>query len=102
MGVFGAYLAVKLRDPAGLIGGALCLTPYAHAYDLAPLAPIAAGWLFERARFGWSRAVAGGALLAGLVATPAAVLAFFAALAVIDWRWRPAPAEAEAAPALGR
>ena len=73
---------------SGLVGGALCLTPYAHAYDLAPLAPLAASWLSAaRARLGPRRA--GGALLAGLVATPAAALAFVAALAVLPTpRWR--------------
>lgn len=86
MGLLGLYLALASRDLVGLIGGAFCLTPYAHAYDLAPLAPLAAMWLFDRTQYGWSRAVAGGALLAGLVATPAASLAFFAAMAALASR----------------
>jgi hypothetical protein len=80
---FGVYLALTTRDLLGLVGGALCLTPYAHAYDLAPLTPVAASWLLERKTHGWGRAVAGGALLAGLVATPAAALAFLAGLAAL-------------------
>jgi hypothetical protein len=103
VGGFGVLLAARSRDLVGLFGGALCLTPYAHAYDLAPLAPVAAAWLFAPREHGWGRAAAGGALLAGVVATPAAALAFVAALAVFHARWPglrlPAPlAPAEAAP----
>ncbi len=87
MGAVGVVLAAKSRDLVGLIGGALCLTPYAHAYDLAPLSPLAAAWLFAPRVHGWGRAAAGGALLAGLVATPAAALAFVAALLVFHVRW---------------
>ncbi|MGH6970928.1 MAG: hypothetical protein ACREEQ_04895, partial [Caulobacteraceae bacterium] len=61
--------------------------PYAHGYDLAPLAPVAAAWLFDARRYGWGRAGAGGALLAGLVASPAAALAFLLALAVLGASW---------------
>jgi hypothetical protein len=86
VGVFGLALALTSRDLVGLVGGALCLTPYAHAYDLVPLTPLAASWLFERKTHGWGLAIAGGALLGGLVATPAAALAFFAALAALRWR----------------
>ncbi|MFI4934230.1 MAG: glycosyltransferase family 87 protein [Caulobacterales bacterium] len=89
LAVFGVYLAWSSRNLVGLIGGALCLTPYAHAYDLAPLAPLAASWLFERKKLGWGHAGAGGALLAGLVATPAAVLAFLVAIALFQSRWWP-------------
>jgi len=85
----GLYLAVRQRNLIGLVGGAFCLTPYAHAYDLAPIAPIATAWLFDPRRWGWDRAAAGGALLAGLVATPAAVLAFFIAAALFDQPWWP-------------
>jgi hypothetical protein len=93
---FGVYLAVTQRNLIGLVGGAFCLTPYAHAYDLAPLAPVAAAWLFDPRRHGWDRAAAGGALLAGLVATPASVLAFFAATALFAQRWWPLRAESAA------
>jgi multidrug transporter EmrE-like cation transporter len=89
VGVFGLYLALTSRDLVGLVGGALCLTPYAHGYDLAPLTPLAASWLFERRTHGWGLAVAGGALLAGLVATPVAALAFFGGVAVMRSRLWP-------------
>jgi hypothetical protein len=71
-----------------MVGGAFCLTPYAHGYDLAPLVPLAAAWLFERRAHGWGLAAAGGALLAGLVASPTAACAFFGALALIQSPWR--------------
>ncbi|HEY1751876.1 MAG TPA: glycosyltransferase family 87 protein [Caulobacteraceae bacterium] len=99
MALLGVALAVRSRDLVGLVGGAMCVSPYAHAYDLAPLAPLAAAWLFDRARHGWGRAICGGALLAGLVATPAAALAFFAAQAALGVRWRPARPASEPAPA---
>jgi hypothetical protein len=86
---FGLFLAIRQRNLIGLVGGAFCLTPYAHAYDLAPIAPIAAAWLLDPRRWGWDRAAAGGALLAGVVATPASVLAFFAAVALFDQPWWP-------------
>ncbi|HXQ14751.1 MAG TPA: glycosyltransferase family 87 protein [Caulobacteraceae bacterium] len=89
VGALGLYLAVTSRDLVGLVGGALCLAPYAHGYDLAPLTPLAASWLLQRRVNGWGHAIAGGALLAGLVATPAAALAFVAALAVFQSRWWP-------------
>lgn len=85
----GLALALARRDLMGLVGGAFCLTPYAHAYDLAPIAPVAAAWLIDPRRHGWDRAAAGGALLAGLVSGPATVLAFFAAVAVFDRPWWP-------------
>jgi hypothetical protein len=78
---FGLFLALTSRDLVGLVGGALCLTPYAHAYDLVPLTPLAASWLFERKAHGWGLAITGGALLGGLVASPAAALAFCVAAA---------------------
>ena len=79
----GVYIAVRSRDLACLILGSLCLTPYAHQYDLAPLAPIAAAWLSQPNRFGWGRAGLGGAVLAGLIATPAAALALLVAFEVL-------------------
>jgi hypothetical protein len=86
---FGVWFAVRQRDLVGLVGGAFCLTPYAHAYDLAPIAPLGLAWLFDRKQFGWGRAAAGGALLAGAVAAPASVLAFFVALSLLGrpWPW---------------
>ena len=87
LGAAGVALAAKSRDLLGLVAGALCLTPYAHAYDLAPLTPLAAAWVFAPRTHGWGRAAAGGALLAGLVATPAAALGFVAALLVFHVRW---------------
>jgi hypothetical protein len=102
IGGCGVALAARSRDLIGLVAGGLCLTPYAHAYDLAPLAPLAAAWLFAPRQFGWGRAAIGGALLAGLVATPAAALGLVAALGVFHVRWPglrlpPLPAPAEAA-----
>jgi len=85
-GVFGLGLALTSRDLVGLVGGAICLTPYAHAYDLVPLTPLAASWLFERKAHGWGLAVTGGALLGGLVVSPAAALAFFGAVAALRSR----------------
>jgi hypothetical protein len=94
----GLYIAWTWRDLTGLVAGALCVTPYAHEYDLAPLAPIALTWLIERRRFGWGRAVCGAGLLAGGVAVPAAGLAFVAALAVVGgWPKRTAPTPEAAA-----
>lgn len=103
VGAAGVVLAARSRDLVGLVAGALCLTPYAHAYDLAPLAPLAAAWLFAPRRHGWGRAATGGALLAGIVATPAAALALVGALAIFHLRWPglslpPALAPAETAP----
>lgn len=83
MAALGLYLAIALRDLVGLVGGALCLTPYAHAYDLAPLAPVALAWLLEWKTRGWPHALIGGALLAGLIATPPAALALLAAVAIV-------------------
>jgi hypothetical protein len=88
IGAVGVALAAKSRDLVGLVAGGLCLTPYAHAYDLAPLAPLALAWIIAPKAYGWGRAAAGGALLAGLIATPAAALGFAAALAIFHPRWR--------------
>jgi multidrug transporter EmrE-like cation transporter len=110
LGVAGVAMAAKSRDLVGLVAGALCLTPYAHAYDLAPLTALAAAWVFAPRTHGWGRAAAGGALLAGLVATPAAALAFVAALLIFHARWpglrlpallAPAEDAPDAAPELG-
>ena len=88
IGAVGVALAAKSRDLVGLFAGGLCLTPYAHAYDLAPLAPLALAWILAPKQFGWGRAAAGGALLAGIVATPAAALGFVATLAIFHLPWR--------------
>jgi multidrug transporter EmrE-like cation transporter len=72
----GLWIAWTWRDLTGLVAGALCLTPYAHEYDLAPLAAVAATWLIDYKRRGYGHAAAGAALLAGLVATPVGGLAF--------------------------
>jgi len=85
--VLGVYLAVRCRDLAGLVAGGLCLTPYAHQYDLAPLAPLAAVWLLDFRKRGLSHAAAGAALLAGFVSTPLAGLAFAGGLAAIRSPW---------------
>lgn len=100
-GVVGGYLAVRIRNLVGLVGGALCLTPYAHAYDLAPLAPLALAWLIDYRRAGFGHAIAGGALLAGVLATPAAVLAWLAGVAVLEEaRRRRAASTATRSPSL--
>jgi multidrug transporter EmrE-like cation transporter len=99
MAAVGVGLAAKSRDLVGLVAGGLCLTPYAHAYDLAPLAPMAAAWLFAPRRHGWGRAASGGALLAGVIATPAAALGLVAALAVFHVRWPGLQLPASLAPA---
>jgi len=85
--LLGLWLALRYRDLTGLIAGGLCLTPYAHQYDLAPLAPIAVGWLVDHTRHGWAPAAAGAALLAGLVATPLAGLLFALGLALARAPW---------------
>jgi len=83
LALLGLYIAWTWRDLTGLVAGALCLTPYAHQYDLAPLAPVALTWLAERARYGWGRALLGATLLAGLVSAPAMGLAFVAGVAAV-------------------
>jgi hypothetical protein len=98
----GLYLAFASRDLAGLVVGALCLTPYAHAYDLAPLTPVALAWLIEHKRFGLGRGALAAALLAGFVSAPLASLIFAAVLAAVVWRERRArpPVPASGAGAL--
>lgn len=86
LALLGVWLAWSWRDLTGLIAGALCLTPYAHQYDLAPLAPVALNWLADYKRQGYGRAAAGAALLAGMVATPLAGLLFVLALGALGWR----------------
>ena len=102
LALLGVWIAWTWRDLTGLVAGALCLTPYAHQYDLAPLAPVALTWLIERKRFGWGRAVCGAGLLAGLVSAPAAGLAFVLGLAAVrGWERRtPAPRQAIPAPQI--
>jgi Gpi18-like mannosyltransferase len=97
LAALGLYLAWTNRNLLGLVGGALCLTPYAHQYDLAALTPLALMWLIDRKRLGWGHAVAGAALLAGAVATPAMALAFLLALAVFSSRWWPYRGQAASA-----
>jgi hypothetical protein len=87
LAAFGLYLAWTQKNLFGLFAGALCVSPYAHDYDLAPLAPLAITWLAERRRLGWGHAVLGAAFLAGLVRWPAASLAFLVAFAVIETPW---------------
>jgi hypothetical protein len=100
LAMLGLYLAWTQRNLLGLVGGALCLTPYAHQYDLAPLAPLALVWLIERKTLGWGHAVAGAALLAGLVSTPLASLLFLVTLTVCGAPWWPFRGERASAPAL--
>jgi hypothetical protein len=82
--VFGLAFALRNRNLVGLVGGTFCATPYAHAYDLAPLAPVALAWLVKPRESGLGHALAGGAFVAGLVATPAASSTFFAWLAALQ------------------
>jgi hypothetical protein len=99
LALLGAWIAARSRDVVGLVGGGLCLTPYAHQYDLAPLVPVAATWLFEFKKHGLGYAVAGAALLAGFIATPLAGLAFVLGLGALKTPWRalwPAAARATA------
>ncbi|MBV9994811.1 MAG: DUF2029 domain-containing protein [Caulobacteraceae bacterium] len=103
LALLGVWIAWRSRNLLGLVAGALCLTPYAHQYDLAPLAPPALAWLIDWRRSGWARAAVGGALLAGLVATPVAGLAFVAAAAALPRPRPPAPeASGSGIPALQR
>jgi multidrug transporter EmrE-like cation transporter len=85
--LLGLYIAWTWRDLTGLVAGALCLTPYAHQYDLAPLAPVAVTWLIDYKRRGYGHAAAGAALLAGLVATPIGGLAFVLGIAALKLPW---------------
>ena len=98
LAALGVWIAWSWRDLTGLVAGALCLTPYAHQYDLAALAPVALTWLIERRRWGWGRAVCGAGLLAGLVSVPAAGLAFVAALAGVRWWERRSPRVSQGIP----
>ena len=89
LAALGVWLAWSNRNLLGLVGGALCLTPYAHQYDLAALTPLALMWLIDRRTLGWGHAVAGAALLAGAVSTPPIALALLLALAVFSSPWWP-------------
>ncbi len=99
VGALGAWLAASRRDLAGLIAGGLCVTPYAHAYDLAALTPLGAAWLIGWREQGWARAGIGGALLAGVIATPLAALGACLALAALPLAARRAPQSAAISPA---
>jgi len=100
LAAFGVMFAWRNKNLLGMAAGALWLTPYAHDYDLAPLAPLAVSWLIERRR-GWGPAISGGALLAGLVASPLASLAFLGSLTIFGSPLWPAARRAAAdAPAL--
>jgi len=88
LAALGLWIAWSWRGVAGLVGGALCLTPYAHQYDLAPLAPVAVMWIADYKRGGLPRAALGAALLAGAVATPWLGLAFVVGLAIVQTPWR--------------
>ncbi len=70
LAALGLWIAWKWRDLTGLVAGGLCLTPYAHQYDLAPLAPAALSWIATWRKQGLGKAALGGMLLAGAVATP--------------------------------
>jgi alpha-1,2-mannosyltransferase len=83
----GLMIAWCERSVTGLVAGGLCLTPYAHQYDLAPLAPAAITWLVERKRVGWIRAFCGAGLLAGVVSAPLGGLAFSLGIAASRLGW---------------
>ncbi|HWA60297.1 MAG TPA: glycosyltransferase family 87 protein, partial [Caulobacteraceae bacterium] len=87
LALFGLALAWRSKDLFGLVAGGLCLTPYAHDYDLAPLAPVAITWIAERRRLGWGHAALGGAFLAGLVRSPLATTLFLAGAAILKTPW---------------
>ena len=88
LAALGVFIAWRERTIVGLVTGGLCLTPYAHQYDLAPLAPVALGWIAGRREAGWLRAIAGAALLAGFVSAPLGGLGFVLAVGAskVDWR----------------
>ncbi|MBS0408835.1 MAG: DUF2029 domain-containing protein [Proteobacteria bacterium] len=83
MAGFGLYLAWTNRDVVGLMCGMLCVTPYAHDYDLAGLAPVMLTWLFNRDKVGWDHAILGGVFMSGLLSKPLYMLIFLVALAVV-------------------
>lgn len=87
LAALGLWLAWTQKNLFGLFAGALAVSPYAHDYDLAPLAPVAITWLAERRRLGWAPAGLGGVFLAGLVRWPAASLAWLIACAVVQTPW---------------
>ena len=99
LAAFGVYLAWSSKTLFGLVGGALCCTPYAHDYDLAPLAPLAVSWLLNRRDYGWGHVAAGGVFLTGLLRSPLLMLLFLIGVAVIQSPWWPFRAvKAEGAP----
>ena len=87
--LFGVYLAWTSRDVVGLVGGFLCLTPYAHDYDLVCLAPVALTWLFNRDKVGWDHAILGAIFMSGLLSKPGPMAAFLIAIAVVRAPWWP-------------
>jgi len=85
--LFGVWLAWTQKNLFGLIMGAVCISPYAHDYDLAPLAPVALVWVTERKRLGWGPVIVGAVFLAGVIRSPPATLAFAIAAAVVLSPW---------------
>jgi hypothetical protein len=98
----GFYIAWASKDLAGLVVGGLCVTPYAHAYDLAPLAPAALAWLIEHKRFGLGRMALGAGLLAGFVASPLTSFLFAIGFVIVIWRERGKMEASTAGVAKGR
>lgn len=108
----GFALWCARRSPAervvGVVCGSLCCTLYAVRPDLVALAPSALAWTFGgRTAADWVRRLGGLALLAGLIAAPAGVVALMAstvAAGVLRPAAKPLPgplAEAEGAAANG-
>lgn len=91
----GGYIAWRTRDLSGLVVGALCCTPYAHGYDLTPLAPVALVWAVGWRNAGWPLGLLGAALFVGLISTPLASLALALGLAAVRTPW-PLPRTKEA------
>ncbi len=81
--LFGIYFAWANRDVVGLICGMLCITPYAHDYDLVALAPIMLTWMFNRDKVGWDHAILGAVFMTGVLSKPLYMLAFLVALALV-------------------
>jgi hypothetical protein len=97
LALYGVWLAWSWRDLTGLVAGALCVTPYAHQYDLAVMAPVALAWLAEYRRYGAGRAVCAALLLAGFVSAPIGGLGFVAGLGVVRFLEQRKPGIAPAA-----
>jgi hypothetical protein len=101
LALVGIWIAWTWRDITGIVAGAMCVTPYCHQYDLAPLAPIALAWLVDYKRAGWLKAGLGAGLLAGLVSAPLMGLAFVAGLAAAGARGKALPSIGYPAPLAG-